>query len=226
MYKTSHPRPHQKSRHGRTFYFLLQISASSGIFDLPKIPNFVLARPIFHIIIPVDRLRSFPVLPAPHSKRWRPGVHPHSLPTCTDTAFQIKKAHTSIALSRINISSRFLPFDTAWRRIFYTLYDFYTAVPACLTSSSAGLYTTKRERVSSCSRHLLASTTISLSCFLFIVKLRKKERGFWCDFLRLLSVVQREPNLDTVEWVAIKSERDIFYTLIFSSVGCTFTPPV
>ena len=128
MYKTSHPRPHQKSRHGRTFYFLLHISASSGIFDLPKIPNFVLARPIFHFI-PVDRLRSFPVLP--HQQHSPSDGVQASIREKWFTRFpsmyrlgvtNSKKAYTSFLPA--SISAGFLHFDTAWRRLSYTLYDF------------------------------------------------------------------------------------------------------
>jgi hypothetical protein len=120
---SSHP------HHGRTLYFLLHISASSGIFDLPKIPHFVLARPIFIIFIPVDRLRSFPVLP--HQQHSPSDGVQASIREKWFTRFpsmyrlgvtNSKKAYTSFLPA--SISAGFLHFDTAWRRLSYTLYDF------------------------------------------------------------------------------------------------------
>jgi hypothetical protein len=138
----------------------------------------------------------------------------HSLPTCTDSALQIKKG-IYIVPSRIHIS-RFLPFDTAWRRLSYNPIRLFTPRYLALRPQSACTKTT--ERVLSCLKSSPCVRKLFFFSFLFlvfIIDLRKKERRFWCvGFFRIIIRCTEGTDLDTVEWVVIKSERGHFLSVL------------
>ena len=90
-------------------------------FNLPKIPIFVLARPVS--AFPGRQSRSFPVftrkIPAMAPRAFHP-QNIHSL-HCTDTALLPRPTYTSFA----RIIFNHFRFDTAWRRLYIaTSYDF------------------------------------------------------------------------------------------------------
>jgi hypothetical protein len=192
----------------------------------------VLARPIFIIFIPVDRLRSFPVLP--HQQHSPSDGVQASIREKWFTRFpsmyrlgvtNSKKAYTSFLPA--SISAGFLHFDTAWRRLSYTLYDFLHR--ATSPDILIGLYKNHLSESCLAQNHFLASESyfFSFPFLVFIINLRKKERRFWCvGFFESLSVVQRRPISLLVESVVIKSERGHFFFIRLAffclSVGCTF----
>jgi hypothetical protein len=177
----------------------------------------VLARPIFIIFIPVDRLRSFPVLP--HQQHSPSDGVQASIREKWFTRFpsmyrlgvtNSKKAYTSFLPA--SISAGFLHFDTAWRRLSYTLYDFLHR--ATSPDILIGLYKNHLSESRLAQNHFLASEGyfFSFPFLVFIIDLRKKERRFWCvGFFELLSVVQMGTNLATSRVGGDKKRKGTFF---------------
>jgi hypothetical protein len=150
----------------------------------------------------------------------------HSLPTCTDSALQIKKG-IYIVPSRIHIS-RFLPFDTAWRRLSYNPIRLFTPRYLALRPQSACTKTT--ERVLSCLKSSPCVRKLFFFSFLFlvfIIDLRKKERRFWCvGFFSNYYPLYRGNRSRYCRVGGDKKRKGTFSISLafFLSIGCTFIP--
>lgn len=115
-------------------------------------------------------------------------------PTCTDTALQIKKAYTPF-FSRIH-TSRFLRFDTAWRRIFTPYTTLYRSTPGLTQLTWPSNKFTRAGPVLLLSISLRPNNNFfSYSFFLFYHHLRPREgEEVSGGIFRLLPVVQRDQS--------------------------------
>jgi hypothetical protein len=135
--------------------------------------------------------------------------------TCTDTAFQIKKAYTPLFLASYQQVSSL---RHSLAPYLYTLYDFISQYTLLDTPDSALAQIHESESCLALN-HLLASTTTNFSRFPFSCFIINSERrrggsgGIFSDYYPLY----RGINLATVEWV-IKSEGGHIFSFAFLSV--------
>jgi len=186
-------------------YFFLHISASSGIFDLPKIPIFVLARPI-SILLSSWSANSDPFqfyqqqTKAMASRRHpRKGPTHRSLPTCTDTALHSKRhIHRSFRI----IFSRFFFASTQPGAVSLQLYDFTSSVP-CFTPLAWPAYCHGPLNESRLVHHSLASIFSSL----ISSSTPKKWRGRFLVGFLITRLYRGESSRCVVQWVIEKKRR-------------------